>query len=77
MTPIIQGLMIGVIFSTGVYMMFKNCIAPVDVAAVNVRALLVTVLLIGSISAYRKVTKKKLSPIWLIVISAIFGVIIY
>ena len=73
----IKPCMIGVILSTGVYMMFKNCVAPVDVAAIDVRALLVTALLLGCIPAYRRATKKKLSPILLIVISAILGVIIY
>ena len=73
----IKPCMIGVILSTGVYMIFKNCIAPVEYMALDVRALLVTALLFGCISVYPKITKKKLSPILLIVLSAVFGVVIY
>lgn len=73
----IKPCMIGVILSTGVYMIVKNCIVPVEYMALDARVLLVTALLFGSISVYPKITKKKLSPILLIVLSAVFGVVIY
>lgn len=72
----IKPCMIGVIFSTGVYMMLKNCF-PMSDQGFDLRALLITALLLGSMPVYRKVAKKKLSPILLIVLSAVFGVIFY
>jgi len=68
--------MIGVILATGLYMMMKNVLAPNAGEAVDVRALLITALLAAAMVVYRKIKKKKLSPILLIVISAVFGVII-
>lgn len=73
----IKPCMIGVILSTGVYMMLANCFPMNDQRNLDIRALLVTALLLGSMPVYRKIVKKKLSPILLIVLSAVFGVIIY
>ena len=72
----IKPCMIGVILATGIYMMMKNVLVPEMGAAIDVQALLITALLLAAIYAYKKIRKKKLSPILLIVLSAVFGVII-
>jgi len=71
----IKPCMIGVILATGVSMMIRNCAG--EYAAPDMRALLVTALLLGSMPVYRKIRKKKLSPILLIVVSAVLGVLVY
>ena len=73
----IKPCMIGVILSTGVYMMLNNCFPIAQDTSPDLRALLVTALLLGSMPVYRKITKKKLSPIPLIILSAVLGVMIY
>ena len=73
----IKPCMIGVILATGAVMMVKNVIVPGLGAAIDVQALLITVLLLAAISASQKIRKKKLSPILLIVLSAVLGVIVY
>ena len=56
---------IGIVLATGSYMGLKNCFGTV------------TALLAASMFGYRHIAKKKLSPILLIVISAIAGMVIY
>jgi len=69
--------MIGVILATGAYMMMKNLLVPDMGAAIDVQALLITALLLSAMPAYQRIRKKKLSPVLLIVISAVLGVIFY
>lgn len=63
----------GVILATGAYMIGSNLFA---VSALDVRALVMTVLLAG-ILLCAKLMKKKLSPILFIVISAVAGIVVY
>ncbi len=63
----------GVILATGVYMMGSNLFAA---STLDIRALVMTVLLAGILLA-AKLMKKKLSPILLIVIAAVAGIIVY
>lgn len=63
----------GVILATGAYMIGNNLFAK---SALNVRALVMTVLL-GGILLAAKLMKKKLSPILFIVISAVAGIVVY
>ena len=69
--------MIGVILATGIYMTAKACLTAGGVAAVNVNASLIAVLLFAALSLSKKKMKKKLSPIQLIVLSAVLGIILY
>ena len=67
---------IGIILATGIYMIFQNCFsesgkAP-DIYAISITFVLATVYF-GS----RKIGKKGLSPIALICISAVAGMIVY
>ena len=77
---ILRGLkpcVIGIVLATGIYMMMGNCFGTLFAIKVNVRALIITVLLFASMFGYKYFAKKKLSPILLIVISAIAGIIVY
>ena len=77
---ILRGLkpcVIGIVLATGIYMMIGNCFGTLFAIKVNVRALIITVLLFASMFGYKYFAKKKSSPILLIVISAIAGIIVY
>ena len=69
--------MIGIILATGVYMTGKACLTAGGMLAVNVNALLIAALLFFARSLFQKKMKKKLSPIQLIVLSAVLGILIY
>ena len=68
---------IGIVLATGIYMIFGNCFGSVSALRFNLRAVIVTAVLAASIFGYKRVAKKKLSPILLIVIAAIAGAIVY
>jgi len=68
---------IGIVFATGIYMVLKNCMGSFSAIKVNVQAIIITVILAASMLGCKNFAKKKLSPILLIVISAITGIIIY
>ena len=69
--------MIGVILATGVYMTGKACLTAGGMLAVNVNACLIAAALWGALAFSGKKMKKKLSPIQLIVLSAVLGILIY
>ena len=54
-----------------------NCFGTVSAITVNLQAIIITALLVASMFGYKHFTKKKLSPILLIVISAVAGMVIY
>ena len=60
---------IGIILATGVHMVIENC--------GNWNSVIITLLLTIITIGYKQYTKKKLSPILLIIISAIAGIVIY
>ena len=68
---------IGIVLETGIYMIFGNCFGSVSALRFNLRAVIVTAVLAASIFGYKRVAKKKLSPILLIVIAAVTGAIVY
>ena len=68
---------IGIVLATGIYMVFGNCFGAISALKVNLRAVIVTVILAASKFGYQHFNKKKLSPILLIVIAAMVGVIVY
>lgn len=68
---------IGIVLATGIYLVFGNCFGTISAVTVNVQAIAITVLLVASMLGYGHFTKKKLSPILLIVISAMAGIVIY
>ena len=68
---------IGIILATGIYMILNHCFSSLKDFSVNMTA---TIMTIGLASVYfgsRKVIKKGISPIGLIGISAVAGIIVY
>ena len=77
---VLQGVkpcMIGIILSTGVYMTLHVCFPLAQGVKADLRALMIVVLLVAGIIMYRTIKKKKLSPILLIIASAVLGILIY
>lgn len=65
---------VGIVLATGIHMVLRNCLEGMSP---DWTAMLMTGLLVGAMAGYRKLTKKKLSPIGLIVLSAILGAVVY
>ena len=65
---------VGIVLATGLYMVLSNCIPA---AAVDLKGILLTAAFLAINFLYPRITKKKLSPIALIAISAVIGVIVY
>ena len=68
---------IGIVLATGIYMVLSNCFGAISALKVNVQAIILTAILVASMFGYKYFAKKKLSPILLIVISAVAGVVVY
>ena len=68
---------IGIVLATGIYMVFENCFGAISAVTLNVQTIIITALLAASMFGYKHFAKKKLSPILLIVISAIAGMAVY
>ena len=67
----------GIVLATGCYMILHNCVMFETKVSVSVRAILLTIIIVGVKVAYKHFKKKKISPILLIAISAISGIIVY
>lgn len=67
----------GIVLATGLYMIVRNCFILSDSMHIDIPAAFITVFLIAVMMMYRSITKKKLSPIMLIVVSAFAGMIVY
>lgn len=65
---------IGIILATGAYMIFANCMSA---CRIDVRATIVTLLLVLIQLGSKRARKKPVTPIALIVISACLGIIVY
>ena len=78
---VLQGLkscVTGIILATGVHMVSKNCLPAGSGSLMpDLRAVAVTAVLAGVYFGLRAWGKKKLSPIQLIGISAVVGMIVY
>ena len=68
---------IGIVLATGIYMVLSNCFGVISAIKVNVQAIIITAFLFAAIFGYKNFAKKKLSPIILIILSAIAGVVVY
>jgi chromate transporter len=67
----------GVILATGAYMILMNCVGSFVKASVDVAAILLAVALAAVYYGSRKILKKGMSPILLICLAGIAGVLIY
>ena len=68
---------IGIVLATGIFMIAKNALPIMPGAAFSVKSFGLTIVLLALMFGSKKMVKKKISPIMLIVISAILGAIIY
>ena len=77
---ILRGLkpcVIGIVLATGIYMVLKNCFVTISDVTVNLNAVIISALLIASMFGYKHLKKEKLSPISLIILSAVLGIIVF
>ena len=68
---------IGIVLATGIYMIIQNCLSARHSMNIDIISLVITVTLAIIAIAYKQVTKKKMSPIMLIIISAFLGLVVY
>jgi len=74
---ILQGLkacVVGIILATGLHMIVTNCIEKG--VGVNPQAVIIMAVLLLILFLHKKIVKKKLSPIKLIMVSAVVGIIV-
>ena len=67
----------GIILATGADMILRNCFGSVGALAVNGPAVMMTLILGGVYFGSRKVMKNGISPIGLIGLSALAGILVY
>lgn len=80
MQAILRGLkpcIIGIILATGVYMILNNAIGITTGFVFEAKAIVLTLILATIMFASNPVLKRKVSPIMLIIISAVCGILIY
>lgn len=65
---------VGIVLATGLSMTVKNCF---NATGADLQAAVITVALVLILVLYQRFAKKKLSPIALICLSAVLGVIVY
>ena len=67
----------GIVLATGCYMVIRNCLPLSSEGSADLQAIFITAGLAAVMAAYHRITKKKLSPIALICVSAILGILVY
>lgn len=67
---------IGIVLAMGVYMLVKNCLME-DAFKMNLRSIVITAVLGIVAVLYKYFSKKKMSPIIMIVISSLLGMFVY
>ncbi len=76
---VLQGLkacVIGIILATGLHMIVTNCLETEGKKGVNLQAVIIMVVLLLILFLHKKITMKKLSPIKLIAVSAVVGIVV-
>ncbi len=68
---------LGIILATGVYMVLRNCVGTRAAPSVDVTATTLTCALAAIYFGSRRLTKKGISPIAPIGLSALSGILIY
>lgn len=68
---------VGIVLATGLYIILVNCFGTITEIKIDLQAIIITILLVISMIGYKQITKKKLTPIMLIILSAIAGIVIY
>ena len=68
---------IGIILATGLYMVLHNCLGSVRNVQADAMAVILTVILAAVYFIPAKMKKQGLSPVMLIGISAVLGMLVY
>ena len=68
---------VGIVLATGIYMLLGCCIGKINDVKVNLEAIIIAGVLMVLMWGYKWIAKKKLSPIMVIVLSAVAGIVIY
>lgn len=77
---VLQGLkpcVVGIVLATGVFMVLRNLLPLSDGVVYDLQGIIITAILAGIMVLYPKLTKKKLSPIALILCAAVCGMAVY
>lgn len=77
---VLEGLkpcIIGIILATGLYMVLQQCFGNIRELSLKPISLIMTLVLAGIYFGSRKIMKKGLSPIGLIALSALAGILVY
>jgi len=77
---ILRGLkpcVIGIVLATGIYMILNNCFGLKSGFSFDWKAVVLTVILAVIMFGFRPIIKKKTSPIMLIILSAVLGIIVH
>ena len=67
----------GIILATGCYMIWQSCFSLQPGFQIQPRPLLLTCILAGTMAVFPKLRHKKLSPISLILLSCVLGIVAY
>lgn len=73
----IKPCIVGIIFASGITMLWGNLFTAGTTDSFDLFSLIITIVLIVISFVWQKIKKKSISPILLIIISAILGIIIY
>lgn len=73
----IKPCIIGIILATGLHMVIENCIENGLSIPKNWRTFVIMAVVVAAMFVYKKIKKKAISPIMLIAVSAISGMIVY
>jgi len=73
----IKPCIIGIVLATGVYMIYKNCFLKTGTFAPDYMTIALTLALFMVSYMYKRLKKKPLSPIMLIIVSAVMGIAVY
>ena len=73
----IKPCIIGIILATGLHMIIENCIANGMSIPKNWQTFVIMAIVVASMFIYKKLKKKAISPIFLIAVSALSGMIVY
>ena len=73
----LKACIIGIILATGIHMVIQNCVNAGASSGIDTTSLLLTVIIAAVYFGAGKVLKRRISPITLIGISAVLGVVVY
>ncbi len=73
----IKPCIIGIILATGLHMIVKNALANGISISKNRQTFVIMVMIVIAMFVYKKIKKKAISPIMLITVSAVSGIIVY